>query len=258
MCPSYPAKLNSNPMIKAESLSFSYPGANNPALCRLELDVERGQIVCLMGANGCGKSTLLCLLAGLFSSFSGTLAVGGHTLPGNQKEVRALCGMVPQNPDLFLLGSTLREDMFLGMSKKQAGERAVLFNSLCLEMGLSGLEDRPLQTLSFGERRKASIAAALMHAPQLLLLDEPFSGLDFEAQLHLREIITENRNQGITQIVVAHDLDLIADLGERFIVLKQGEILAQGGKETVFPRLREGNVRPPCWWLHKAPGPEYL
>ena len=245
-------------MIKAQNLEFSYPGSGRPALAGLELDIARGRIVCLMGGNGSGKSTLLCLLAGLFDDFEGELSIGGFRLPEKQKEARAIVGLVPQNPDSFLLGSTLREDMFLGLDKGKSAELQGLFNDLCGEMGLLGLEDEALQTLSFGERRKASIAAALMCAPGLLLLDEPFSGLDFYAQLHLRDIIIENRSAGITQVVVTHDLDMIADLGEDFILLKEGRIFSQGRRETVFPLLREGNVRPPCWWLRGAGGPEFL
>ena len=245
-------------MIKAQNLEFRYPGSSRPALAGLELDIARGRVVCLMGGNGSGKSTLLCLLAGLFDDFEGNLSVAGLPLPEKQKEVRGIGGLVPQNPDSFLLGSTLREDMFLGLSKRNEQEMQGLFNVLCREMGLLGLEDEALQTLSFGERRKASIAAALMRSPELLLLDEPFSGLDFDAQLHLRDIIIENRNAGITQVVVTHDLDMIADLGDYFILLKEGRIFSQGRRETVFPLLGQGNVRPPCWWLHGGSGPEFL
>ena len=249
-------------MIRAVNLSFQYPGQGpgEVALSGLDFAVEPGCLVCVLGGNGSGKSTLLALLAGLFSDFTGSLQVGGLDLSTAAPEARKLAGLVPQNPDLYLLGSTLQEDMLLGFSRVERDDAALLARAeaLAREFGLAGLEQRPLQTLSFGQRRKASLAAALMREPRLLLLDEPFSGLDFEAQLHLRRIIQESRRQGLTQLVVAHDLDLIADLADGFLLLKGGRIIGQGDREEVFPQLQGANVRPPCWWLAGQAGPQFL
>ena len=148
----------------------------------------------------------------------------------------------------------------MGLTKKNAQapetkERAAL---LLQELGLAGLEHEPLQTLSFGQRRKTCLASALLGQPQILLLDEPFAGLDWQASLHLREILITNRNLGVTQIITVHDLDLLADLTDNFVLLQQGSLLEKGDAQKVFPKLFQANVRPPCWWLEGKKHPAFL
>ena len=251
-------------MIKANKLSFIYPGAHSPAISSLDLELKQGKIHCLLGANGSGKTTLLCLLSGLFTNFFGSLEILDDALPKSTQasplQLRKISAYVPQNPDIYLLGSTLEEDLYLGLPKKiaQAPETRQQAHLLLQELGLAGLEQEPLQTLSFGQRRKACLASALLGRPQILLLDEPFAGLDWQASLHLRKILEANRNLGVTQIITVHDLDLLADLADNFVLLEKGGLLAQGDAQSVFPKLFEGNVRPPCWWLEGKTQPPFL
>ena len=254
-------------MIKINDLSFSYPEAETAAITSLSLELERGKIHCLLGANGSGKTTLLCLLAGLFNNFSGSLNVFGQILPSPKnanpnpgQEIRKFSAYVPQSPDVYLLGSNLEEDLYLGLPKAlaQSPETKKQARLLLQELGLVGLEKQPLQTLSFGERRKACLASALLAQPQILLLDEPFAGLDWQASLHLRGLLANNKGLGITQIITVHDLDLLADLADNFVLLHKGSLLAEGEAKNVFPRLLQGNVRPPCWWLEGKKHPAFL
>lgn len=243
-------------MIKSSNLSFCYPGSTRDSLHDLNFTVPKGSLACLLGSNGSGKSTLLALLAGLYRPALGSLEVGGYPADKQQREIRAICALVPQNPDLYLLGSTLREDLYLGLPPRQdKAEEKARAERICAAMGLGDLLDEPVQTLSFGQRRKASLASALMRRPALLLLDEPFSGLDFSAQLHLRSLLTKLRQQGTTQVIATHDLDMTGDLANSFFLLKDGLLFAKGTQKEVFPCLEKADVRPPCWWLHGACGP---
>ena len=251
-------------MIKTSNLTFTYPAAQAPAISGLSLELEQGKIHCLLGANGSGKTTLLCLLAGLFTNFSGSLELLDKDTPKNSQtgaaQLRKITAYVPQNPDVYLLGSNLEEDLYLGLAQKtaQCPQTKQQANLLLQELGLAGLEQQPLQTLSFGQRRKACLASALLGQPKILLLDEPFAGLDWQASLHLREILNTNRNLGVTQIITVHDLDLLADLTDNFVLLQQGSLLEKGDAQKVFPKLFQANVRPPCWWLEGKKHPAFL
>jgi biotin transport system ATP-binding protein len=114
-----------------------------------------------------------------------------------------------------------------------------------------GLRDgeAPVHTLSLGSRRKLCIVTALRDAPAVLLLDEPFAGLDYPAVREMRAILAENRAAGVTQLVAAHDLEAFADLADRWVVLQRGRVAATGTADEVFPALRGHGVRPPGGWL---------
>ena len=106
-----------------------------------------------------------------------------------------------------------------------------------------------MHALSLGSRRKLCVATALRDAPEVLLLDEPFAGLDYPAIREVRAILAANRTAGVTQLVAAHDLEALADLADRWLVLEGGRLVAEGDSAEVFPLLRRHGVRPPGAWL---------
>lgn len=238
-------------MFELTNISFTYPEATRPSLNNLCLDLARGNLLVLAGANGCGKTTLLCFLAGIFANFGGKASILGFDPAVEGQNLRQQVAYVPQNPDLYLLGSTLREDLFLGLGKQTARQPETIERSelLLQELALQDELDTPLHNLSYGQRRKACLASALLGRPELLLLDEPFAGLDYSSVLHLRETIESNRREGITQVIAEHNLELVADLADEFALLKEGGLLARGGKDEIGPKLIEANVRPPCNWV---------
>ena len=238
------------------SLYFRHPGADADTLKNLNFTIRHGELLCLMGVNGSGKSTLLTLLAGLLPQASGKLLVGGCALPQESAKLRGTVALVPQDPDVYILGSLVEEDLLLGLDpadvegKKRALDFARTFD---LDSALM----QPVHTLSHGQKRKLCLASALASQPQLLLLDEPFAGLDHPATLAMREALISNKAAGLAQVVVGHDLDLMADLADSFMLLQGGEIIIHDSKERVFPRLLEAGVRPPCWWFTGG-GPAWL
>lgn len=223
-------------MIACRGLFFTHRTAAHEAIKDLSFSMRDGSLLCLAGKNGSGKSTLLGLLAGVYAPDAGST------------NVPARVGLVPQDPDVYILGSLVEEDLLLALdpADKVAKERAL---HLAERFGLADLLKETVYTLSYGQKKKLSLASALAAAPELLLLDEPFAGLDYPAALAMREALAENRRMGLSQIVCEHDLDLVADLADDFLLLNGGELVGSGGGADIYPLLEENGVRPPCWWL---------
>jgi biotin transport system ATP-binding protein len=226
-------------------LTYRYDRADRAALSGVSTRIRAGDLAVLAGVNGSGKSTLLHVLAGIFPPASGALRVLGLDLPREARRLRGRVALVPQDPDAYILGALVEEDVLLGLPEGDAAARARARN-LLEGFGLGGLMDRPVQTLSFGQRRKLCLASALAADPGLLLVDEPLAGLDYPACLAMRAVLARNRAAGLTQIVVAHDLDLLADLADSLIMMVDGRVEAQGPPEEVYPLLLAAGVRPPC------------
>lgn len=243
-------------IISAASIFFRHPGAETDTLKNCTFSIGRGKLVCLLGVNGSGKSTMLALLAGLFAQREGELTVAGHVLPRESFRLRGKVALVPQDPDVYILGSLVEEDLLLALDPEdeEGKARALGFARV---FGLEHALAQPVQTLSHGQKRKLCLASALAARPEILLLDEPFAGLDHPASMAMREALARNKAANLTQVVVGHDLDLMADLADSFILLQDGDILASGTGNDVFPRLLEAGVRPPCAWFTGG-GPAWL
>ena len=242
-------------MIDIKNLSYTYPHNAAPALRGLSLRIPEGALVCLLGNNGSGKTTLLHILAGLLQA-QGVLRILGHELPRDADAARRELALLPQEPDLYILGSIVAEDLNLSLPPNDptAQDRAV---ALAHRFGLSTLLDRPVHALSHGEKRKLCLASALAAAPRLLLMDEPFAGLDFPAMLELRRILADNKARGITQIISLHDLELLGDLADLCLVLRKGELVLRGRPADIYPALAGLELKAPCWWLCGQDGPPY-
>lgn len=229
-------------MIHAGNITFAYRGSSGRALNGVSFKLGRSEFLCLAGKNGSGKSSLLALLAGIYKPGSGTLKI---TLTGTGK---ARVGLIPQDPDTYILGALVEEDLLLALppGDNEARERAL---ALARRFELDALLKEPVQTLSYGQKKKLSLASALAAAPDILLMDEPFAGLDYPSAVVMREALAENKRLGLTQVVCEHELDLTADLADSFLLLNSGRGIAFGQAADVFPKMLENGVRPPCWWF---------
>ncbi|GAB7079155.1 energy-coupling factor ABC transporter ATP-binding protein [Megalodesulfovibrio paquesii] len=230
-------------MISASTLGFAY--ADGPATLQdLSFHLEPGTITCLAGLNGSGKSTLLNVLAGLFTPTTGTLRVGDHVSPGQERALRSRVRLVLQEAELQCLGATVGEDLLLGLAATPEAQA----RRMARRMGLESHWDAPIQTLSHGQKRKCAIAAALLANPAVLLLDEPLSGLDHPATLELRDIIQENQAAGMTQILSTHDLEPVLDLCQQVLALEAGRLVCLAPPAAALPHLQAMGLRPPCSW----------
>jgi biotin transport system ATP-binding protein len=233
-------------MIRAESLYFGYIRGET-VLSGVDFQLEPGGLIVLAGANGSGKSTLLLLLAGLYRPRKGRVLVGGDAVPGNEKRVRRRTGLLLQESELQILGTSVGEDLLLGCAPGDPDSRRRA-EDLASRLGLAAMWDSPVEHLSGGQRRKLCLASLLMSGPEVLLFDEPFSGLDYPAAREFRRILQDNARNGVTQIVATHDLEPVLDLSREMLLLDAGELVGQGPPESLLDRAADHGVRPPCLW----------
>jgi len=223
----------SHHIIEADAVQYSYPDTT-PALKGISFTIVHGESVGFVGANGAGKSTLLQHLSGCIFPDSGEVRIG-H-VPINRKNlqsVRKRIGMVFQDPDDQLFMPRVFDDVAfgplnLGFPEDEVRERVMTALS---EVGAQHLSDRPPYKISGGEKRAVAIATVLSMSPDILLLDEPSSGLDPKSR---RQLIHLLKGFSHTKIIATHDLDLVLDVCERTIVLNEGTISADGPTKSIF------------------------
>lgn len=233
-------------MIALSGLRFAYPGQDE-ILSGLDLKVAEGSLLVLVGANGTGKSTLLSLLAGLLTPTGGSLEAAGAVSPGQEADLRARCGLLLQDADLQILGATVGEDLRLGLDRRNPAAQDAA-RTMAQRLTLDALMDRPVQALSWGQKRRLCLAAVLLRAPRVLLFDEPMTGLDYPGIREMRALLKENKAAGLTQVVAAHDLEPLADICDALAVLHGGTVALHGPPEAVLSRMAGFDVRPPCSW----------
>ncbi|WP_045221365.1 energy-coupling factor ABC transporter ATP-binding protein [Desulfonatronum thioautotrophicum] len=229
-------------MISAGSLHFAY-APSPPILRDIGFRLDKGQILGLVGPNGAGKSTLLALLAGLLTPSTGALRIAQVDAMHDSETVRRKTALVLQEADLTIIGTTVGEDICLGLSSERRAEALDLASRLRLPD-----PETPVHTLSHGQKRKLCLATALLRRPEILLLDEPFAGLDYPGIQEVRAMLQDNQDNGLTQIVACHDLEPLADLADLWLVLSSGRQTAFGPAQEVFPLLESMDVRAPCSW----------
>ena len=225
-------------------------GHGAPVLSAVALRVGVGEVVAVLGGNGAGKTALLRWIAGLLPRRGGSCRIGGVEVRSARQAVAQSVGLVVQDPNDQLLGATVREDVELGprnlgLLPTERGERV---ERALAAVGISALAEREIETLSLGERKRASLAGVLAMAPRVLLLDEPTAGLDPEGERALCETLRALAASGITQIVATHAIDLVPRFASRALVLAEGRVLADGACEDVLLRndlLERARLRRP-------------
>lgn len=231
-------------MIELKDISCANGGGT--ALRGISLHLGAGEHAVLLGANGSGKSTLLMLLTGLYSPGQGRIKVGKLRSPGQERSLRHSVGLLLQDADLQILGATVQEDLELGAGAEQKGREEAW--DLAARFALQEKWQTPVQHLSGGQKRKLCLAGMMLRGPEVLLYDEPFSGLDYPAMLELRRLLKANAAQSITQIVAAHDLEPLIGVASGCLVLDQGNLVYSGSLPQVMDDLARYKVRPPCSW----------
>lgn len=206
-----------------ENLSFAYKTGSFTAEIK-QLDLYKDQIVGLVGTTGSGKSTLALLLAGILKPDSGRINYRAKDiLKYKPREFRKLVGLSWQMPEPVLIGPTVGDD--LQLTYKSQGIKNIDMEKELLKIGLTGFEDRIVDTLSGGEKRKLSLASAMSLRPEYLILDEPAAFLDPVSQLDLLTIIREAVKNGCGALIIGHDLSFLSELTDRIIGLKEGRIV---------------------------------
>jgi len=209
------------PAVKVESVVKNF--GETAVLRGLDLSLPTGEVTVLLSTNGAGKSTLLRILAMLTQADSGTVSILGTDISENGPAVRALTGSALHSPMLYA-DMTVRENlMFFAVMYRLTGIED-LIDQTSSKVGIEPRLDHRVRTLSHGFQKRVALARALMHAPQLLLLDEPESGLDSQSVEMLDQIIDEYRSSGRTIVMTTHIVEHALDLADRALVLTGGRI----------------------------------
>lgn len=220
------------PVLELQKVSFTYPGGVT-ALDGFSADIARGRRTAVLGRNGSGKTTLFSLLNGLKKPQQGIVSLDGKPLDYDRRgllRLRQAVGMVFQDPDSQLFSACIHEDISfgplnLGLSDREVRSRV---DRALAQMKLTGVADRPTHALSFGQKKRACIAGVLAMQPHVLVLDEPFAGLDPTMAAEFMTILDELHRDGTTLIIATHDLDLAYAWADDVIILQEGRLLARG------------------------------
>lgn len=221
------------PLIRVRDVGYAYPDGRH-ALRGVSFSLEAGDRMGIIGANGSGKTTLLSLIMGLLPEFSGDLEIFGEKRQRDKdfREVRRRIGFVFQNADDQLFCPTVIEDVAfgplnLGKSPKEARKIA---EATLERLGLAGFADRVCHRLSGGEKKLVSLATVLSMDPEVLLLDEPTTGLDEETRARIVAILS---GLPVSMLIVSHEYDFLARLTSRVLAVEKGRIVADGDRSLL-------------------------
>ncbi len=248
-----PAALtNGRPVIlELRDVDYIYPTRAVEALSGVNLQIREGEFLALVGQNGSGKTTLAKHLNGLLKPTRGEVLFRGRPLQEIRRtEMARHVGYVFQNPDHQIFSNTVREEV--GFSLRMAGMDAKTIEERVAEalavVGLSGYEDEVPFTLTKGERQRVAVASVLAAQPQVIILDEPTTGLDYRHQRSMMEMLRDLHRRGHTVIIITHSMWVAAEYAERVVVMKDGQILLDAPTRAAFAQeqvLAEASLRPP-------------
>jgi len=240
------------PIVRVSCVRHTYPDRSEVHLCGLDFVVAAGERVVVVGPNGCGKTTLLFHLLGLLEPQEGEVTVFGVDPARHFNHIRERIGVLMQDVDEQIIAPTVWDDVsFSPRSYGYAGPEVERMVSTALDkVGITHLRHKVCHHLSGGEKRKVALAGALVLEPELLVLDEPFEGLDPASRSDLVELLNRlHREQGVSLVMATHDINAVAVMADRvYVLVGGGEIVAQGPPSEIFQDpglLRRSNVEPP-------------
>lgn len=239
------------PIVQVEHLYYRYPTREEFALVDVNLAIQRGEFVAIIGQNGSGKTTLIKHFNGLLKPTQGRVVVDGRvTTELPTSELAKFVGFVFQNPDHQIFAETVRDEVAfgpknLGFSPEriQAATQRVL-----AEMDLSGYEEEMPFQLSRGQRQRLAVASVLAMEPSILIIDEPTTGQDWKESMALMNLVLELNRNGHTCIVTTHNMNLVSLFAKRVIVMRSAKVFMDGPTQEIFRRvsdLEKAWIKPP-------------
>jgi cobalt/nickel transport system ATP-binding protein len=240
-----------DPIVTVSCLKHIYPDTTEIHICGLDFVVNRGERVVVLGGNGSGKTTLLYHILGLLKPNEGRVTVFGVDPATNYAGIRERIGVLLQNVEEQILSPTVWEDVAFSPRNYGIGreETSRMVDSVMQELGIARLRDKICHYLSGGEKRKVALAGALVMRPELLILDEPFEGLDTRSRVELVELLNRRNREGMSIIMSTHDLNLVGSFADRVYVLARGEgVVTAGTPMEIFKKsdaFKRSNIDPP-------------
>lgn len=228
-------------LLKAEQVSYSY--GKNEVLRNISFSIREGEKVAFVGKNGAGKSTMAKLICGIIRPTRGNIVISGQNyLKLSIKEIGEKIGYVMQNPNQMLVKSIIREEVELaltlrGKSKAEIEEAVKSTLKMC---GLYGMRNWPVSAVSYGQRKRITIASILVLKPEIIILDEPTAGQDYYHYTEIMNFLDElNREYGITIVFITHDMHLAIQYTDRAVVFAEGELIAD---DSVYKVLSDNEI----------------
>ncbi len=228
-------------LLKAEQVSYSY--GKNEVLRNISFSIREGEKVAFVGKNGAGKSTMAKLICGIIRPTRGNIEINGQNyLKLSIKEIGEKIGYVMQNPNQMLVKSIIREEVELaltlrGKSKAEIEEAVKSTLKMC---GLYGMRNWPVSAVSYGQRKRITIASMLILKPEIIILDEPTAGQDYFHYTEIMNFLDElNREYGITIVFITHDMHLAIQYTDRAVVFAEGELIAD---DSVYKVLSDNEI----------------
>lgn len=222
-------EINNNEIIlKIEGLNFSYD-RRNKILKDVSLEIKKGEMISIVGKNGAGKSTLSKVICGFEKEDSGNIYYKGQNIKDKSIKERAeLIGIVMQNPNQMISKPMIFDEIALGLRLRGVDEEEIKTRVLdALEIcGLAPFKDWPISALSYGQKKRVTIASILVLNPEILILDEPTAGQDYSHYSEIMEFLRRLNESGITVIMITHDMHLMLEYTGRAVVIADGKKIA--------------------------------
>lgn len=230
-------------ILELKDISFGYE-KNQPILHHVSLRIGKGEIVSIAGRNGAGKSTISKLICGFYRPSSGTILLNGRDIRSDSIKERAdRIGFVMQNPNHMLSKTLIYDEVALGLKLRGVPEEAIRerVHEVLKVCGLYAFRSWPVSALSYGQKKRVTIASILVLSPEVIILDEPTAGQDYRHYNEMMEFLLTLNRQGITIIMITHDMHLMLEYAQRTIVLSEGTKIADDSPVHVLtnPRVVE-------------------
>ncbi|GGH57841.1 ABC-2 type transport system ATP-binding protein [Filimonas zeae] len=220
------------PVISIRNLRKSY--GDKEVLKGISLDVYPGQVLGYIGPNGAGKSTTVKILCGLISDYEGEVTVKGLDLKTNSLQIKSMIGYVPELAELYDVLTPVEFLQFCGslygLGAKTGNDR---IEKMLAAFGLQNNMHQRMDSFSKGMRQKVLLASGILHNPDIIILDEPLSGLDANSVIIIKELISKLAKDGKTIFYCSHMMDVVEKVSDRIILIDNGTVIADGSFEAL-------------------------
>lgn len=230
-------------IVSVDCITHVYPDMTKVQICGLDFIVNQGERVGILGANGCGKTTLLKHLMGVLVPKDGSVRVFGVDPGREYSKIRERIGVVMQDVDEQILGPTVYDDILFaplnyGIEKAKA---EALAKGVIERLNIESIQGKIVHYLSGGEKKKVALAGALVLNPELLILDEPFTGLDPKSKRDLIHILNDlNQERGITMIMTLHEVELVSEITDVvYLMHGHGDLTERGKPDEIFWKFKD-------------------
>ena len=232
--------MTNQTLIKIDNVRKSYAGGFE-ALKGVNLEIKKGEILALLGPNGAGKTTLINAICGIVVPSSGSITVDNHDVVKDYRHTRSMIGLVPQELQLEAFEKVFQNVAFTrGLWGKKKNPEYI--EKILKELSLWDKKDNRLRELSGGMKRRALIAKALSHEPQILFLDEPTAGVDINLRKDMWNIVKNLQTQGVTIILTTHYIEEAEAIADRVSVINHGEIIITENKNLLMEKMGQKNL----------------